>query len=153
MNSQYVGSSLKINKFTSYYSRSRESWMLWRQHILLYKQLNQLSSQCHAIIIMNQNPLTSTGGRLKRNSLSNLPGRRKAGSIESILLVAPITTTSPLLSNPSIRANRVDTILECIWSCLLDLTGARPSISSKNMIAGRTWYACIGWKKLLNNIE
>lgn len=29
----------------------------------------------------------------------------------------------------------------CIWSCLLDRTGARPSISSKKMMEGRIWYA------------
>lgn len=29
----------------------------------------------------------------------------------------------------------------CIWSCLLDRTGARPSISSKKMMDGRIWYA------------
>lgn len=54
--------------------------------------------------------LTSLSGRLNRNSLSKRPGLRKAGSIESSLLVAPMTTISPLLSNPSIRASKVETI-------------------------------------------
>lgn len=53
---------------------------------------------------------TSLSGRPKRNSLSKRPGLLRAGSMESSLFVAPITTTSPLLSNPSIRARRVDTI-------------------------------------------
>lgn len=56
--------------------------------------------------------LTSRDGNENLNSLSNLPGRRNAGSIASILLVAPITTISPLLSKPSINANKVDTIEE-----------------------------------------
>lgn len=53
--------------------------------------------------------LTSLFGKPKRNSRSKRPGLRKAGSIESSLLVAPITTTSPLLSKPSISARSVDT--------------------------------------------
>ncbi len=53
---------------------------------------------------------TSLSGRLKRNSLSNRPGRLSAGSMESRRLVAPITTTSPRLSSPSMRANRVETM-------------------------------------------
>lgn len=53
---------------------------------------------------------TSLSGRPKRNSLSKRPGLLSAGSMESNLLVAPITTISPLLSNPSIRARRVDTM-------------------------------------------
>lgn len=54
--------------------------------------------------------LTSLSGSPKRNSLSKRPGLLSAGSMESSLFVAPITTTSPLLSNPSISAKRVDTI-------------------------------------------
>ena len=38
---------------------------------------------------------TFADGRGKWNSLSNLPGRLRAGSMASSLLVAPITTTSP----------------------------------------------------------
>jgi hypothetical protein len=48
-----------------------------------------------------------------------LPGRRSAGSSASGLLVAPMSTTLPLLSRPSMRASRVDTMLLCTWSCLL----------------------------------
>lgn len=54
--------------------------------------------------------LTSLSGSPNRNSLSKRPGLLRAGSMESSLFVAPMTTTSPLLSNPSIRARRVDTI-------------------------------------------
>ena len=53
---------------------------------------------------------TSLSGKPKRNSLSKRPGLLRAGSMESSLFVAPITTTSPLASNPSIRAKRVDTM-------------------------------------------
>lgn len=66
-----------------------------------------------------------------------LPGRLSAGSMFSTLLVAPMTMTSPRLSRPSIKASKVDTMDEWIWSCLEDLTGAKPSISSKKMIEGR----------------
>ena len=86
--------------------------------------------------------LTSTEGRGKRNSRSKRPGRRRAGSMLSMRLVAPMTTTSPRLSSPSIRASSVDTIELWIWSWRLDRTGARPSISSKKMIDGRIRYAC-----------
>lgn len=54
--------------------------------------------------------VTSLSGSPKRNSLSKRPGRRSAGSMESSRFVAPITTTSPRLSNPSIRARSVDTM-------------------------------------------
>ena len=36
-------------------------------------------------------------------------------------------------------ARSVETMEEWIWSCLEDLTGANPSISSKKMIEGRIW--------------
>lgn len=53
---------------------------------------------------------THLSGRPKRNSLSKRPGLLSAGSTESSRFVAPMTTTSPLESNPSISANRVDTM-------------------------------------------
>ena len=61
-------------------------------------------------------PLTSLDGSGKRNSLSNRPGLLRAGSMASIRLVAPMTTTSPRLSRPSMRASSVDTMDEWIWS-------------------------------------
>ena len=56
--------------------------------------------------------------------LSNWPGSMASG-----LLVAPITTTCPRESKPSINASRVETIEAWIWSCLTERTGAKPSIS------------------------
>lgn len=58
--------------------------------------------------------LTFLSGRLNRNSRSKRPGLLSAGSIESSLFVAPMTTISPRLSRPSIKASRVDTI-ELHW--------------------------------------
>lgn len=54
--------------------------------------------------------VTFLSGRLNRNSRSKRPGLLSAGSIESSLFVAPMTTISPRLSKPSIKARRVDTI-------------------------------------------
>lgn len=110
--------------------------------------------------------LASLSGSPNRNSLSKRPGRRSAGSMASKRFVAPITTTSPRASKPSIKARSVDTMelqdghnkrvkvcelgarhfilwrqFVCsnlwMWSCLLERTGARPSISSKKMMEGR----------------
>lgn len=53
---------------------------------------------------------TFLSGRLNRNSRSKRPGLLSAGSIESSLFVAPMTTISPRLSKPSIKASSVDTI-------------------------------------------
>lgn len=80
--------------------------------------------------------LASTPGKGKYSSLSNLPGRLSAGSTASMRLVAPMTISPGLLSSPSIRASKVATTLEWIWSVCLSLTGARPSNSSKNIMAG-----------------
>ena len=55
---------------------------------------------------------TCNDGRGKKNSRSNRPGRLKAGSMASIRFVAPITTISPRLSSPSIRASSVETMEE-----------------------------------------
>ena len=51
--------------------------------------------------------------------MTNLPGRRRALSRESILLVAPMMTTCPRESSPSISASSVETMLLWIWSCRL----------------------------------
>jgi hypothetical protein len=74
-------------------------------------------------------------------SRSNLPGRRSAGSMASTRFVAPITTTWPRPSSPSISASSVDTSDECTWSTFIDRTGARPSISSKKMMDGCILFA------------
>lgn len=78
----------------------------------------------------------------RKTSIENnsyLPGLRSAGSMASNLFVAPIIITSPRESRPSIRAKRVDTMLEWIWSWRVERTGARPSISSKKIMEGRIW--------------
>ena len=54
--------------------------------------------------------LAFASGKENRSSLSNLPGRLSAGSIASGLLVAPMTTTWPRESSPSIKASKVETI-------------------------------------------
>ena len=46
--------------------------------------------------------LEAVSGFPMRTMLSNLPGLRRAGSIMSGRLVAPITNTSPTFSMPSI---------------------------------------------------
>ena len=50
-----------------------------------------------------------------------------------------MTTISPRLSRPSMRARSVETMEEWIWSCLVERTGANPSISSKKMMDGLIW--------------
>ena len=64
----------------------------------------------YPIMVFSLLRLTFLSGRLNRNSRSKRPGLLSAGSIESSLFVAPMTTISPRLSKPSIKASRVDTI-------------------------------------------
>lgn len=59
--------------------------------------------------------------------LSKRPGRRSAPSSASMRLVAPMTTTRPRESRPSISASSVDTMELWIWSCLLLRTCRRES--------------------------
>jgi len=80
--------------------------------------------------------LSSNVGSGKYISRSNLPGLLRAGSIASGRFVAPITITEPLDFKPSSNESKVATTELCVWSCCLDLQGAKPSISSKNMIEG-----------------
>ena len=61
----------------------------------------------------------SKGLSERHRHLSNRPGLRKAPSKASTLFVAPIITTLPRESSPSIRASSVDTTELWIWSCLL----------------------------------
>ena len=61
--------------------------------------------------------------------------------MESGRFVAPITTTCPRPSMPSMSARSVLTMLAWIWSCLLERTGAKPSISSKKMMLGCAFFA------------
>ena len=55
-----------------------------------------------------------------------------------IRLVAPMTITSPRESNPSMSANKVETIEEWMWSCLLDRTGAKPRLENRSFFKLRS---------------
>ena len=64
---------------------------------------------------------------------------------EHHLLVAPMTTTAPRSSTPSMRASRVATTEAKTWSLLLLLlarAGTRPSSSSRKMMEGAFLAAC-----------
>ncbi len=69
-------------------------------------------------------------------SRSNLPGLLRAGSMASILFVAPITTTCPLSLRPSIIARSWATTLRSTSPVTSPLLGAMESSSSMNMIEG-----------------
>lgn len=81
----------------------------WSIHAPRTQQLAR-SFLTEAILTRLSVELTFLSGRLNRNSRSKRPGLLSAGSIESSLFVAPMTTISPRLSRPSIKASRVDTI-------------------------------------------
>lgn len=68
------------------------------------------------------------------NSGWNCPGRHKVGALESSLSVLLFTAISLLLYQPYVSARHVNKTELWIWSCLLDWTGARSSISSKKII-------------------
>ena len=53
----------------------------------------------------------------------------------------------PRESRPSIKASRVETMELWICSCLLERTGASPSISSKKIMAGCIAFACSNSKR------
>ena len=80
--------------------------------------------------------LSSESGTPISISRSNLPGLLKAGSSESGLLVAPITTTCPLDLRPSIKVNSCATVLLSVSPLVSSLFGAIASSSSINMIEG-----------------
>mmetsp|Transcript_13821 Transcript_13821/g.28273 ORF Transcript_13821/g.28273 Transcript_13821/m.28273 type:complete len:254 (+) Transcript_13821:1090-1851(+) len=69
-------------------------------------------------------------------SLSKRPKRRRAGSMELGLLVAPITTTEARPFMPSIRVSIWETILLSTSPLVLSLLGAMESISSMKMMEG-----------------
>ena len=69
-------------------------------------------------------------------SLSNLPGLLSAGSMESSLLVAPMTMTFPLSSSPSMRVRSCATTLLSTSPYTSFLLGAIESISSRNTMLG-----------------
>ncbi len=76
-------------------------------------------------------------------SLSNLPGRLRAGSIESSLLVAPMTMTFPRSPRPSMRVRSWATTLRSTSPDTESLLGAMESISSRKMMLGALSPACL----------
>ena len=80
--------------------------------------------------------LPSSSGIPISISLSNLPGLLSAGSIESGLFVAAITTTLPLDFIPSIRVSNCETILFSSSPETSSLFGAMESISSMKIMLG-----------------
>ena len=81
-------------------------------------------------------------------SLSKRPGRRSAGSSASGLFVAPMTTTFPRASSPSIRVSSWETILFSISPETSSLFGAIESISSMKMMLGA--FSCASLKICLS---
>ncbi len=86
--------------------------------------------------------LSSLSGTPISISLSNLPGLRNAGSMASILFVAPITTTCPLSSKPSIIVRSWATTLLSTSPVTSSLFGAILSNSSMNIMEGELLFAC-----------
>jgi len=76
-------------------------------------------------------------------SLSNRPGLRNAGSKALGRLVAPITTTFPRLTNPSIKASSCATTLLSTSPVTSSLLGAMESISSMKRIDGAFCWASV----------
>jgi hypothetical protein len=113
------------DRFTGLQRRQREQQLAIESACKHTRKVNKRGKTANAKLMAANN-----------NTKEDQPGRRNAGSIASGRLVAPITTIAPRSSSPSISANRVDTIDEWIWSCLLLRTGASPSISSKKIMAG-----------------
>ena len=86
--------------------------------------------------ISSTSSLSSASGTPISISRSNLPGLLSAGSRESGLFVAPITTTWPLDLRPSINVNSCATVLLSTSPLVSSLFGAIASSSSMNMIDG-----------------
>ncbi|KAF5031990.1 hypothetical protein DSECCO2_622000 [anaerobic digester metagenome] len=74
-------------------------------------------------------------------SLSNLPPRRRASSMEFGRFVAAMTTTSPLDLSPSIRESSWATTLLSISPVTSPRLGAIESISSMKMMEGASFSA------------
>ena len=97
--------------------------------------------------------LPSSSGIPISISLSNLPGLRSAGSIESGLLVAAITTTFPLDFIPSINVKSWETILFSTSPETSSLFGAIESISSMKIILGEFSSACVKISLILSSLS
>mmetsp|Transcript_8630 Transcript_8630/g.23424 ORF Transcript_8630/g.23424 Transcript_8630/m.23424 type:complete len:212 (-) Transcript_8630:770-1405(-) len=91
-------------------------------------------------ILMTSRRPTSSGTPISI-SLSNLPKRRRAGSIELGRLVAPMTITWALDLSPSISVKSWETIRRSTSPLVFSLFGAMESISSMKIIAGEFFSA------------
>lgn len=76
-------------------------------------------------------------------SLSNLPGRLRAGSMESSLFVAPMTMTFPRFPRPSMRVSSWATTLLSTSPEASSLLGAIESISSRKTMLGAFFSASL----------
>ena len=85
--------------------------------------------------------LPSLSGTPISISLSNLPGRLSAGSIASLLFVAPITITLSRPCIPSIKVSICATTLLSTSPLTSSRLGQIESISSTNTIAGALFAA------------
>ena len=97
--------------------------------------------------------LPSSSGIPISTSLSNLPGLLNAGSIESGLFVAAITTTLPLDFIPSINVSNCETILFSSSPETSSLFGAIESISSMKIILGEFSSACVKISLILSSLS
>ena len=97
--------------------------------------------------------LPSSSGIPISISLSSLPGRLRAGSIESGLLVAAITTTFPLLFIPSINVKSWETILFSNSPDTSSRFGAMESISSMKIMLGEFSSACLKMSRILSSLS
>ena len=88
-------------------------------------------------------------------SLSNLPGRLRAGSRVLGMFVAPITTIWPLDSSPSIRASSWATTRRstCFSPPMSSLLGAMASISSIKIIDGAWAWASSNTFRSLSSLS
>ena len=99
-------------------------------------RLTSLASGIPLVCICSTSNLPSLSGTPISISLSNLPGRRRAGSTAFSRLVAPMTTTFPLDVSPSISDNSWATTRLSTSPETSSLFGAIESSSSMKIIAG-----------------
>ncbi|VVB93117.1 Uncharacterised protein [uncultured archaeon] len=108
----------------------------------IYSILTSSESGMPRVCIWNISILSCLSGTPISISRSNLPGRRSAGSMASILFVAPMTTTCPLSSSPSIIVRSCATTRLSTSPVTSSLFGAMESSSSMKIIDGASLFAC-----------
>mmetsp|Transcript_16544 Transcript_16544/g.32974 ORF Transcript_16544/g.32974 Transcript_16544/m.32974 type:complete len:250 (+) Transcript_16544:353-1102(+) len=91
------------------------------------------------VLILRISSLPSSSGMPMSNSLSNLPGRRRAVSMTFGLLVAPITITLPFRPSMSVRSWETMRFSVSPWA--ESRLGAMLSSSSMKMIEGAFFMA------------